>query len=56
MDFFSPFLVLKPFPYTISRLKVKSFCLVLNREINNCGPMLSAAPQVTAVTNEAADT
>ena len=51
MDF--SFLVLKPFPYTISQLKVKSFCLVLKREINNCGAMLRAAPQVAAVANEA---
>lgn len=51
MDF--SFLVLKPFPYTISQLKVKSFCLVLKREINNCGAMLCAASQVAAIANEA---
>lgn len=53
MDF--PLLVLKPFPYTISQLEVKSFCWGLKQEINTCGPTRCAEPQVAAITNEAAE-
>lgn len=53
MDF--SLLVLKPFPYTISQLKVKSFCWGLKQEINNYRPLLCAEPQVAAIANEAAE-
>lgn len=53
MDF--SFLVLKPFPYTISQLKVISCCLVLKQEINNRWVMLCAESQVADTANEAAD-
>lgn len=53
MDF--SLLVLKPLPYTISRLKVKLFCWGLKWEINSSWAMLCAELQVAAIAQEAAE-